>query len=238
MIIDMLSHIGKRKGGGFTAEQLIDLMDEAGVDKCMTCSQLEHIDNEYIATMQQKYPDRLLGFAVINPWAMDGEEELERCYRDYKLYGVKLNAVRFGFAVDRHSLVDPYFKLCSQYQKVVVGHAMSDLFSLPAKWEEMARTFPDVVFVLSHIGIPLMVDSALRIARRTPNIYINTAVTFAPVVKRAIEEAGPEKVVLACDAPYGSMTQHIQVVRNATSNEQAQALVLGGNMRKVFSFSA
>jgi predicted TIM-barrel fold metal-dependent hydrolase len=236
MIIDMLSHIGIRKGGGFSAEQLIELMDEAGVDKCMTCSQLEHIDNEYIAKSQQKYPDRLLGFAVINPWSMDGEAELERCYRDYKLYGIKINAVRYGFAVDRHSLVDPYFDLCSQYNKVVVGHAMSDLFSMPPKWEEMAQSFPNVVFVLSHMGIPMMVDSAFRIAQRNPNVYLNTAVTYAPVIKRAIEEIGAHKVVLAADAPYGSMIQHIEAIRYVTDDETVQALVLGENMRKCFNF--
>ena len=236
MIIDMESHIGKRKGGGSTAEQLIELMDQAGVDKCMTCSQLEHIDNEYIAKMQQKYPDRLIGFAVINPWSMDGEEELEHCFRDYKFYGLKINPVRYGFAADRHSLIDPYLRLCSQYQKVVVGHALSDLFSMPAKWEELARTFPDVPFLLAHMGIPLMVDSAFRIARRNKNVYLNTAVTFAPVVERAIKEVGPEKVVLASDAPYGSMQQHIHMIKAATADPQEQAQVLGENMRKVLNF--
>jgi predicted TIM-barrel fold metal-dependent hydrolase len=236
MIIDMLSHIGSRKGGGFTAEQLIELMDEAGVDKCMTCSQLEHIDNEYIYESQKKYPDRLLGFAVINPWLMGGEEELEKCFRDYGLYGIKLNAVRFGFAADRHSLLDPYFELCDKYGKMVVGHCMSDLFSIPSKWEEMARTFPGVVFILSHMGIPMMVDSAFNAARKLDNVYLNTAVTFPPIVKRAIEEVGPENVVLAGDAPYGSMQQHIDLVKYATSDPQAQKLVLGENMRKAFGF--
>jgi predicted TIM-barrel fold metal-dependent hydrolase len=237
MIIDMQSHIGIRKGGGSTAEQLIKLMDEAGVDKLMMCSQLEHIDNEYIHEVAQKYPDRVIPFCVVNPWAMDGEETLERCFRDYGFYGLKINAVRYGFAVDRHSVIDPYLKLCSKYHKVVVGHAMSDLFSLPAKWEELARTFPDVTFLLSHMGIPLMVDSAFRIAKRNKNVYLNTAVTFAPVVKRAVEEIGPEKIVMGSDAPYGSMKQHIDVIKAATSDPQAQALMLGENMRQIFGFN-
>lgn len=236
MIIDMQSHIGKRKGGGTTAEEVIELMDQAGVDKLMTCSQLEHIDNNYIHEAAQKYPTRLIPFAVINPWAMDGEEELERCFRDYSFYGLKINALRYGFAADRHSVIDPYLQLCSKYHKVVVGHAMSDLFSLPAKWEELARTFPDVIFLLSHMGIPLMVDSALRIAKRNKNVYLNTAVTFAPVVKRAVEEVGPEKIVMGSDAPYGSMTQHIAVIRASTSDKHAQDLMLGENMRQIFGF--
>ena len=234
MIIDMLSHIGKRKGETTTVEELIDLMDEAGVDKAMTCSQLEHIDNEYIAEAQQRYPDRILGFAVINPWAMDGEMELEKCFSDYKFYGLKINALRFGFSIDRHSLMDPFFEICRKYNKAVVGHAMSDLFSLPAKWEEMARTFPEVNFVLAHIGIPLMVDDACKIAKRNKNVYLNTAVTFEPAVKQAIKIAGPEKVVLGTDAPYGSMVQHMDVIRRSVDDKDAQALILGENMRKIF----
>lgn len=233
MIIDMLTHIGERKGEITTIEELIEIMDEAGVDKAMACSQLENIDNEYIAEAQQKYPDRILGFAVINPWAMDGEVELERCFTEYKFYGLKINALRFGFSIDRHSLMDPYFEICKKYDKVVVGHAMSDLFSIPAKWEEMARTFPEVNFVLTHIGIPLMVDDACRIGQRNENVYLNTAVTFEPAVKQAIKIAGPEKVVLGTDAPYGSMVQHIDVIKRSVSDEGAQALILGGNMRKV-----
>lgn len=167
---------------------------------------------------------------------MDGEEELERCFRDYHFYGLKMNGLRFGYSTDRHSLIDPYLKICEEYDKMVVGHAMSDLFSLPAKWEEMARTFPKVVFVLAHIGIPLMADDAFRIAKRNPNVYLNTAIAFEPVVKQAIEKAGPEKVVLGSDAPFGSMSQHIEIIKRSTTDEVERAMILGENMNRIFKF--
>ena len=78
MIIDLFSHIGPRKGEFYKVESLLELEDQAGVDKVMICSQLETIDNGYIFDCTQRYPDRTLGFGVINPWDMDGEEELER----------------------------------------------------------------------------------------------------------------------------------------------------------------
>ena len=93
MIIDLFSHIGPRKGEFYKVESLLELEDQAGVDKVMICSQLETIDNGYIFDCTQRYPDRTLGFGVINPWDMDGEEELERCFRDYNFYGVKMNPI-------------------------------------------------------------------------------------------------------------------------------------------------
>lgn len=235
MIVDLLSHTGTRKGETYPAEDLVALMEKAGVDICMTCSQLEHIDNEYIAQKMEQFPDRLLGFAVINPWAMGAEEELERCYKEFGMRGLKLNAVRYGFAADRHSLLDPVFEICSTYKAAVNAHAMSDVFSIPAKWEEMARTFPDVPIILSHMGIPLMVESAFEVARRNKNIFLNTAIAFPPVVKRAIEEVGPEKVLMASDAPYGSMEQEIQKIEYCTSDPAARRLILGENAQRLFA---
>lgn len=237
MIIDLLSHIGTRKGNTYKVEELIHLMDDAKVDMCMACSQLETIDNEYISECVNNYPDRIIGFSVINPWDMDGEEELERCFRDYKFKGLKLNAIRFGYSADRHSVLDPFFELCSKYKAPVVVHNMSDLFSIPSKWEEMARTFPDVPIVLFHMGIPMMVDSAMQIAKRNKNVYLGTACAFAPVVKRAIEEVGPEKVILSSDAPYGSMGQEIDKIRFVTSDPAALKLILGENARNMLGIS-
>ena len=150
MIIDMLTHIGVRKGENYKVEMLIALMDEAKIDKAMICSQLETIDNNYIYDSTKRYPDRTLGFAVINPWDMEGENELERCFRDYGFYGLKMNAIRFGYSADRHSLLDPYFDLCRAYKKCAVVHGQSDLFSIPDKWAEMAKTYPDVPVILYH----------------------------------------------------------------------------------------
>ena len=109
MIIDMLAHIGVKKGEDYKVESLLEIMKEAKVDKCMICSQLETIDNEYIYDCTQRYPDKTIGFAVINPWDIEGEAELEKCFRDYNFYGLKMNAIRFGYSGDRHSVLDPFF---------------------------------------------------------------------------------------------------------------------------------
>lgn len=233
MIIDMLAHIGVKKGEDYKVESLFEIMNASGVDKCMICSQLETINNEYIHECCVKYPDKTIGFAVINPWDVDGEEQLERCFREYGFYGLKLNAIRFGYSADRHSVMDSYFELCRKYHKCVVVHGQSDMFSIPDKWAEMAKSFPDVPVVLFHIGVPLMYERACELARDIPNFYLSTAGAYVPVIKIAYEIAGPEKILFSSDAPFGDEIQEMSKIRHICSNPEHLAMMLGGNAQKM-----
>lgn len=237
MIIDMLTHIGIRKGENYKFESLLEIMDEAKVDKCMICSQLETIDNDYIYECTKKYPNRTLGFAVINPWEIGGEEELERCFKEYNFYGLKMNAIRFGYSADRHSVLDPYFELCRKYKKIVVVHGQSDLFSIPDKWAEMARSFPDVPVVLYHMGVPMMYDRAIELARTIDNFYLSTCAAYTPVMKWAYERAGVNKILFSSDAPFGDMQQEIAKVRHICDDEKDIERMLGNNAAELLGIS-
>lgn len=233
MIIDMLAHIGVKKGEDYKVESLLEIMKEAKVDKCMICSQLETIDNEYIYDCTQRYPDKTIGFAVINPWDIDGEAELEKCFRDYNFYGLKMNAIRFGYSGDRHSVLDPFFDLCRKYKKCVVVHGQSDMFSIPDKWAEMAKTYPDVPVILYHIGVPMMYERACELARDIPNFYLSTCGSYVPVIKMAYEIAGPEKILYSSDAPFGDEAQEIEKIKYVVKDEKDLEMILCGNAKKI-----
>ena len=74
LVIDAHCHIGR----GLSAEELIEMMDEAGVGKAVVFvtpvlwglpGQADYQDtNDFIADMQRKHPDRLIGFGLINPY--------------------------------------------------------------------------------------------------------------------------------------------------------------------------
>ncbi|MFA5585166.1 MAG: amidohydrolase family protein [Saccharofermentanales bacterium] len=233
MIIDMLTHIGIRRGEDYRFESLLELMDGAGVDRSMICSQLETIDNHYIADCCQRYPDRTLGFAVINPWDIDGEEQLEVCFRDYGFYGLKLNAIRFGYSADRHSVMDPYFDLCRAYKKIAVVHGQSDVFSLPDKWAQMARAYPDVPVVLFHMGVPMMYERAAELARDLPNFYLSTCAAYVPVIDLAYKVAGPEKILFSSDAPFGDIHMEKAKLEYVVRDEAHRELIYSGNAKRL-----
>lgn len=211
----------------------LDLMNKSGIDKSMICSQLETIDNDYIHDCSFRYPDRTLGFAVVNPWDIAGEAELEKCFSEYKFHGLKLNAIRFGYSADRHSVLDPFFDLCRSYKKCVVVHGQSDMFSLPDKWAVMARSFPDVPVVLFHIGVPMMYERACELANEIPNFYLSTCGAYVPVIKMAYDIAGPEKVLFSSDAPFGDPAQEIKKIEFVVKNEIHLEMILSGNARKM-----
>ncbi len=83
-------------------ETLIKDMDEAGVDKCIVA----HLDysifsqqepeisvwraNEYLAEMQQKYPDRVVAFVGVDPLRKDAVDLLEKGLLSWHMKGVKI----------------------------------------------------------------------------------------------------------------------------------------------------
>ena len=233
MITDMLVHVGIKKGDNYKVESLLELMEEHGVDQAMICSQLETIDNDYIHESALKYPGILLPFAVINPWDLNAEEELEDLFKNKGFYGLEMNAVRYGYSADRSSLIGPLFELCKKYNKIAVVHCMSDLFSLPDKWGKMAKAFPTVPILLYHFGVPTMADRAIELARELDNVYLSTAGAFPVVMQEAYKELGPEKIIFSSDAPYGNLKTEIAKIRFLTDNEEHLEMMFSKNIRKI-----
>lgn len=235
MIYDLLTHIGVRKGENYKIESLLELDKKAGIDRTMICSQLETIDNEYIYDCTKRYPTETLGFAVLNPWDIGAEENLEKYYREYGFYGLKMNAIRYGYSADRTSLLGPFFDICRSYKRIVVAHCQSDLFSIPDKWAYQARQFPDVPFVLFHIGIPFMAERCCELAKELPNVYVSTCAAFVPVMKMAYEVCGPEKMIFSSDAPFGDPCQELEKIQYVIKNPEHLEMILYGNAKRIMN---
>jgi len=233
MIVDCHNHIGYRKGEYFSADEMISWMDNAAVDMCVVFAQLEAIDNDYVAASVQEYPDRLIGWIVLDPWEYGAEEELSRCVTELGLRGLKLNPSRHGFALDRHNLLDPIFQICAKKNLPILSHGASDLFSMPAKFESMARAFPDVTLIMAHMGLPDAFHTALRAAKKYPNLFLNTAGVPPAAIAKAIAAVGAEKILMGTDAPWGRFELSIEAVKRATSDPVERELIMGKNILSI-----
>lgn len=235
MMIDMLVNIGYKKGNkSFYSDQaLISIMDRYGVEKSVAICQSEYIDNSSTYASVQAYPDRLIGIGMANPWDPKAEDELERCFCEYGFRGVKFNCLRFGLSAERHGLMDPLFAIVQKYHGFVIAHAMSDLFSIPNKWEEMAKSFPDVPVLMSHIGSPNMHETAIRCCERTENLYLITAGAFPRHIAEAYEVLGADKLFFASDGLYGSMEQELDAIDYIVKDDSDKAKILGGNAQRI-----
>lgn len=148
----------------WSAEALIKDMDEAGIDKSIAmaldysviCRQEPEISvwklNEYTAEMQAKYPDRIIGFAGVDPRRSDAIELVEKAVKEWGLKGVKI-APNHYYLTD--SEVQPYLTKVNNLGVPLTVHVGSD--PLP--------------YLIEH-GNPKDISTLLL---RYPNMTINAA---------------------------------------------------------------
>jgi len=229
MIIDGHVHVGVRTGLRQSVDELLQKMDRDGVDKSIIFNMVETIDNDSTAKAMQAHPDRLIGFSVINPWNENCHFELKRSLEDLELKGLKLHPTLHGYSMSNHALLDPLLEICSHLKVPIIGHGADDVFSVPLAYEEMARTFPDVPIVIAHMGAIFLSEQAIMVAKRTANIFLGTEGAFMGDIALAVEEMGPEKVLMGTDSPAQRAKLEIDKVKLAVLDKKAQDLILGEN---------
>jgi len=90
MIIDGHCHIGELPGVPlFTGEDLAKKMEEDGIDMTIAFSDPFNLDNEYSAKVMKKFPNKIIGFAFINPRLKTAVDQLKRAIEVQGLKGMK-----------------------------------------------------------------------------------------------------------------------------------------------------
>ncbi len=244
MIIDIHAHVGRvikdkrlfhaiAGHPAATAEDYIAAMDRAGVTMGVTFGFL-NLDNKYQAQIQKKYPDRIISFAWIDPREERAVSEFKHCVEDLNLKGVKLHGWWHQFPYSDHILLNPLCEICSKHNLPILMHAMGDNpLTSPLQLEEMARSFPNLTFIMAHAGVPWLFDEALLVTKRTKNIIIDTTGMPGYWIARMVEEIGPERVAMGSDYPLNHLESVMKTVEVAVPDPEARAWVMGKTAAKV-----
>ncbi|MBI4830734.1 MAG: amidohydrolase [Candidatus Lindowbacteria bacterium] len=208
-----------------TINRLLREMDEAGIGKTVLLaldaglgfrSHLTIRDyNDYVAAIVRDHPDRIIGFAGIDP--RRGKEavvELERCI-EMGLKGLKLWTLT-GFYPDDENYYPLYEKAAELKIPMLVHTGMGPpgtymKFNRPMYVDKVAVDFPQISIILAHIGDP-WIDEAVALVIKNPNVYVDISawepsVKFAPFVlcqtltKIKMACGGLHKVLFGTDWP-------------------------------------
>jgi len=171
-VVDVHCHIGP----SLLAEELVSMMDEAGVDKavvfpCPSAWSLPDPENyyntnDYIAEAQSRYPGRLVGFTCINPHHAGDHSmkmpdlavrEVRRCVTELGLRGLKLHPEQHCFTVSSligSALMETLVELQQQTgRKIpVLCHGMTTLGAMPEHFAMLASRYPSVPIIIAHGG--------------------------------------------------------------------------------------
>jgi predicted TIM-barrel fold metal-dependent hydrolase len=240
MIIDCHCHAGK--GDGLTGpwdtaaplEQYLLRAAVAGIDRTVLLAAF-HSDyaraNRQVARIVASRPDRFYGFAFVN-----ADRDRARVYEM-----VETAVLRYGFVgikVHRHD---------ARITREVCEAARA--FSLPVLYDVMgevsvvellAREYPDVSFIIPHLGSFSDDWRAQRALidplQRHPNVHADTSgVRRFDLLVEAVQRAGPDKLLFGSDGPWLHPGVELAKIRALGLRPGDERLVLGGNLLRLIS---
>lgn len=77
-------------------------------------------------------------------------------------------------------------------------------------------------------------EEAIRMAKKNPNIYLDTSsIPYPHIIAKAIHELGAERIVFATDNPAGDPVSDLQKILNLNLDKQTQEQILWKNSAKI-----
>ncbi|WNM28865.1 amidohydrolase family protein [Demequina capsici] len=200
--------------------------------------------NEYIAGCVAMQPDRLIGFASVNPRLRGPKvavEELGYAVETLGLKGVKLYPMYQHWSPADRELAFPVFEAARDLGIPVMVHQAGSTridakmeYARPAMLDDVGREFRDLKVILAHCGIP-WIDEAMFMLTKHPNFYTEISYHIATVTRRDLfqflHRAEPffvplEKIMFGTDFPGFLYDPVMLREKLLTVNEEAAPLGL------------
>jgi predicted TIM-barrel fold metal-dependent hydrolase len=233
-----------------SADELIDSMDASGVDVSVAFGfawadqGLCREANDYMLESVSRWPDRLCGFAQVNPVAKGAMAELERCMHKGLCGLGELMPDGQGYALDDRCL-DDIMQQMAHWKRPVLIHGSEPVgHDYPGKskstlqpFYQLALRHPKVTFVAAHWGGGLCfyelmpeVQEALR------NVYYDTAASlclYRDDIFALAAQVILQKVLFATDYPLIDQGQFLRHIRRSGLSADALQSILGGNAARL-----
>lgn len=238
MIIDCHCHAGK--GDGLTGPADTDAplgtylrrARAAGIDRTVIFAAFNwgyRNPNRLVARMVAGLPDRLMGFAFIHPVADRGRVAamVAEAVDELGLVGLKVHA--HDGKITR--------EICDSARRHRVPVLYDVMGDIPPV-ELLAREYPDVAFIIPHLGSfaddwraqSALIDHLVRF----PNVFTDTAgVRRFDILEEAVARAGARKILFGSDGPWLHPAVELAKVQALALSAADRALVLGGNFLRL-----
>jgi predicted TIM-barrel fold metal-dependent hydrolase len=235
-----------------SAEDVIASMDEAGVDRTVVCGfpwrdgGLCREHNDYIIDAVRRYPERLVGFACVQPLDARDAQELERCIQS-GLRGLgELGPDGQRFDIEDKRIMAATAEVLQQHDLPLLTHASEPMGhtypgkgqTVPWKLLKMIENFPELKIVLAHWGGGLPFFELMpEVKAACSNVYYDTAAsTFLysfDIFPVAVRLVGAERILWGTDFPLLSQAKFLARLRAAGLDSSELDAILGGNAAKL-----
>lgn len=207
-------------------DEMIKEYDECDVEKIVvlgwdaeTATGKPRVKNEIVAEFVSKYPDRMIGFASVDPHKGKlAVQELEHAIKDLNLKGLKLHPIAQAFYPHENKFFELYEKCVELDIPVIIhtgttgwgrgmeggGGAKLD-YANPIYIDFVAAEFPKLRIIMAHPAFP-WIPVQLAIATHKSNVYIDLSgyspKYFDPLLVTYMTKIIPDKFMFGTDYPF------------------------------------
>jgi uncharacterized protein len=240
MIIDGLTYVGKSIfGPSATGSEIVSLLDDLGVDRAVVCpfkpqSYDLRAANETVAEAVRKYPDRLVGFARVDPWQREAAiRDLQRAYEELGLRGLFIHPWEETFPIAAPE-VDPLIGVAATLGLPVLIAAGYPWLSEGLQVGDLASRFPSVDFIATN-GCQINIsgfgtfDADYALARNSNLVIQTTGVYRQDFLEEVAVRHGVDRLLFASSFPLMEPRLEILRVRLGAFDEKGKQAILGTN---------
>lgn len=101
--------------------------------------------------------------------------------------------------------VESYVELAQLLELPVITHTAKDDFSACHHVYDIAKKYPDVKFVMAHMGLGTDNKEAIELCSKLPNLYADTAWVPIESAVEFIKKCGSEKLLFGSDMPIDGL---------------------------------
>ncbi len=253
-------------------ESILSTLDDAGISAgavfaLWSPATTGIATNDHVAEQVAVDPDRLFGFASlrVDHWNLDGPEQLrqmEEAIEKHGMVGIKLAHGHQQVRLDDERLYGVYEIAARQGTPIYLhtgtspnpGTRTEPAYCDPAYLEDAVQRYPDAIFILGHSGYDSFnralthTDSAIDLARRYPNVYLEPGALGAERAEHVLHDylerirAGGviEKLLYGSDGPQlpGYVQSHLEAfvagMKAVGYTTEEMRLILADNFTRVF----
>ncbi len=235
-----------------SAEDVIASMQAAGVDRTVVMgfpwrdAGLCREHNDYIIEVVRRYPNKLIGFACVQPLAAGDDKELDRCLSDGLMGLGELGPDGQRFDIEDRWVLEASARVLQHHDRPLLTHSSEPIGhayagkgkTFPWQLLKLAQNFPDLKIVLAHWGGGLPFYELMPEVRESlRNVYYDTAASsylysfdIFPVTARLV---GVGRILWGTDYPLLSQARFLARVRSSGLSEGELDAVLGDNAARL-----
>ena len=245
-----------------TPDEMIWEYDACGIEKMIvlgwdaeTGSHLPRVPNELVAEYVSHYPERMIGFASVDPLkGANAVKELEHSVKDLQLQGLKLHPIAQAFYPHDNKYY-PLYEKCVELDLPIIFHTGTTAWGVgleggggvkldygrPIYLDSVAADFPRLRIIMAHQAFP-WVEEQLAIATHKSNVFIDLSGwsprRFEPMLVKYMKKTLPGKFLFGTDYPFLKPDKWLQAFNELGLDEETKMQILRDNAVKLFRLDA